>query len=349
MGTTHSLCLIIAACHLNATHAATATPAADHDPVLAGRCQCREHRVGFRTDSGDGGILNHDCMAWLCADLRIHVPNVTNGFTAMVGLCRCARQRTVAAMVAPLMSVTNAVRILKSFNSVDRDWGVTELARHLDLTKSSVHRLLSTMTQEEILSQDPETGKYHLGLALVDLAASIPAQQLLHEAVLAPMTELHNRSGETVHVAVLDKRKVVYVERLDSPATMTMFLKRGRCIHAHATATGKVLLAFLPRRTLDRVLDGWELEPVTEHTITNIDVLRAELSTIRERGYAENRHEAEVGIVSAAAPVRSRTGNVVAALGIAGHAEKIDPHRMQFVQVTMQTASLASQRLRSSR
>jgi IclR family transcriptional regulator, KDG regulon repressor len=253
----------------------------------------------------------------------------------------------IRLMVAPLSSVTNAVRVLKSFNAIDREWGVTEMARHLGLSKSSAHRLLSTMAQEELLGQDPDTGKYYVGLALVDLAATVPAQQLLHEAVLAPMSELRNRSGETVHVAVLNQRKVVYVERLDSPNTMKMFLARGRCIQAHATSTGKVLLAHLSARVLERTLTGWKLEAVTPHTITDIDELRAELATIRERGYSENRHEAEVGVVGAAAPIRNRAGTVVAALGIAGPAEHIDPHRVQFAQVTMRAAALATARLQA--
>jgi IclR family transcriptional regulator, KDG regulon repressor len=279
---------------------------------------------------------------------RSHVTKVTKRWSRPELLSlHVGREVYIRSMAAPLSSVTNAVRILKSFNAIDREWGVTDMARHLGLSKSSTHRLLSTMAYEELLGQDPESGKYYLGLALVDLAASVPAQQLLHEAVLAPMNELRNRSGETVHVAVLSQRKVVYVERLDSPNTMKMFLARGRCIHAHATSTGKVLLAYLPARLLERTLTGWELEAVTPHTITDMEVLRAELVTIRARGYAENRHEAEVGVVGAAAPIRNRAGTVVAALGIAGPAEHIDPHRLQFAQVTMRAAALASARLHS--
>ena len=168
-----------------------------------------------------------------------------------------------------LSSVTNALRVLKAFSSTKREWGVSDLARHLDIGKSTVHRLLSTLVEERMLEQDAETSRYRLGLAMFDLAAAVPTQLDLHEAVLSPMTELRNRSGETVQVAVLDGRQVVYVERLDSPHTLRMFLEIGRRNHAHSTGTGKALLAYLPRHDLDRLLKRWDLPRLTPHTITD--------------------------------------------------------------------------------
>jgi IclR family transcriptional regulator, KDG regulon repressor len=248
-------------------------------------------------------------------------------------------------MVAKLSSVTNALRVLKSFNAHDREWGVSDLARHLELGKSTVHRLLATMAEERVLEQHPETGRYRLGLAVFDLAAAVPLRHDLHEAVLAPMTELRNRSGETVQVAVLDRREVVYIERLDSPNTLRMFLEIGRRNHAHCTATGKVLLANLPEKELDRTLDGWELPAVTPHTITSIRKFRVELRQVRDSGYAENRHESEIGVVSLGAPIHGRDGKVVAAISIAGPAERIDPHRQKLSQVMIESAATASRRL----
>ncbi|MDH3679026.1 MAG: IclR family transcriptional regulator, partial [Acidimicrobiia bacterium] len=180
-----------------------------------------------------------------------------------------------------LTSVSNAVRVLKAFSSTDREWGVSDLARRLGLGKSTVHRLLTTLTTEGMLEQDQESGRYRLGLAVFDLAAAVPTQLDLHEAVLSPMTDLRNQTGETVQVAVLDGREVVYVERLDSPHTLRMFLEIGRRNSAHCAGTGKALLAFIPRVELERLLAGWELEARTEHTITSVEQLRAELEQIR--------------------------------------------------------------------
>jgi IclR family transcriptional regulator, KDG regulon repressor len=248
-------------------------------------------------------------------------------------------------MVAPLSSVTNALRVLKSFDAHHREWGVSDLARHLGISKSSAHRLMATMTEERMLEQNGETGKYHLGLAVFDLAGAISTRYDLHEAVLGPMSELRQRSGETVQVAVLDGREVVYIERLDSPNTLRMFLDIGRRNHAHSTATGKVLLAYLSPSELDRTLKGWALPKLTPHTITQVKKLREELSLIRNRGWAENWHESEVGVVSIGAPVHARDGRVVAALSLAGPADRIEPYRREFATATAETAAKASRRL----
>ncbi len=244
-----------------------------------------------------------------------------------------------------LSSVTNAVRLLKAFSSSNREWGVSDLSRRLELSKSSVHRLLTTLTEEGMLEQDVETGRYRLGLVVFDLAAAVSTQLDLHEAVLSPMTDLRNRSGETVQVAVLDGRQVVYVERLDSPHTLRMFLEIGRRNSAHCSGTGKALLAAIPRQKLEQTLKGWVLEPRTAETITSMSALRADLELSRARGYAENRHESEVGVVSVAAAIRDHGARAIAAISVAGPSERVDPIRRELAHLTMETAALVSRRL----
>ena len=246
---------------------------------------------------------------------------------------------------ATLGSVANAARLLKSFSSTQREWGVSDLARSLSLGKSTVHRLLATLVAEGMIDQDARSGRYRLGLVMFDLAAAVRTQYDLHEALLTPMTELRNRSGETVQVAVLDGRQVVYIERLDSPNTLRIFLEIGRRNWAHCSGTGKVLLAHIPQRELDRLLDGWVLESRTAHTITSISVLRKALEAVRAQGFAENRHESELGVVSWSAPVRDASGAVVAALSVAGPADRMDSDRHDLVQATIAAAAQVSRRL----
>lgn len=245
---------------------------------------------------------------------------------------------------ATLGSVGNAARVLKAFTPSEREWGVTDLARRLGIAKSTAHRLLATLTDEGLLEQDPTTGRYRLGLVVFDMAAAAQSVDL-HEAVLTPMTELRNRTGETVQVAVLDGREVVYVERLDSPNTLRLFIEVGRRNSAHSTGCGKALLAFQPPDQLDRVLRNWKLGAKTPHTITDIAALRADLAEARRRGYAVNRHESESGIISVAAPIRDVSGRTVAAISVAGPAERLEPHELKLAQATMECAALTSRRL----
>ena len=243
-----------------------------------------------------------------------------------------------------LGSVANAARVLKSFSANRREWGVTDLAHELGIAKSTTHRLLATLTDEGLLEQDVESGRYRLGLAVFDLAAAVQTLDL-HEAVLPPMTALRNRTGETVQVAVLDGREVVYIERLDSPNTLRLFLEVGRRNAAHCTGCGKALLAFSPPELVDRVLKGWILERKTPHTITSVADLRADLAESRRRGFAINRRESEAGVISVAAPVRDITGRTVAAISVAGPAERVEPDELRFAQAAMEAAAAISRRL----
>ena len=244
-----------------------------------------------------------------------------------------------------LSSVGNAARVLKAFTSRRREYGVSELARELDLSTSSVHRILATLKAENLVEQDPDSGRYRLGLAIYDLAAAVTAGFDLSHAILQPMAVLRNQTGETVHVAVLDGREVVYVERLDSPHTLRIFLDVGRRNWAHCTGTGKVLLAHLPSNELDRLLDGWDLAPVTKKTVTDQTELRAELRRIRRAGHAINHGESEEDTISIGAPIRDRSGSVVAAMSVAGPENRMNEDLQGVIQTVMSAASAASSRL----
>lgn len=244
-----------------------------------------------------------------------------------------------------LASVANAARMLKQFSSNERDLGVTELAQRLGLGKSTVHRLLTTLTEQRFIEQDPVSGRYRLGIAAFELGAAASSPTDLHQAVLMPMSVLRVRTGETVQTAVLDGRQVVYVERLESPHTLRLFLEVGTRNHAHCTGSGKCLLAYLDERQLDLILEGWRLPKKTPHTITDPVRLRAQLKEIRARGWADNLHESEVGVISVAAPIRNPSNQVIASLSVAGPAERLEPHLDQVRTAVVEAAATASRRV----
>lgn len=245
-----------------------------------------------------------------------------------------------------LSSVRNAARVLTSFSTEERELGVSELARRLGLGKSTVHRLLVTLSGEGLLEQNPVTGRYRLGLRMYELGSLVSVHLDLHEAATTVLTELRNHTGETVQLAVLDGREVVYVDRLESPHTLRLFGRVGHRNQAHCTATGKALLAHLPDADLDALLDGWELPAHTPYTITDSGRLRKELARVRRQGYAENANEAEAGVASVAAPVRDAAGGVVAALSVAGPAMRLDGGSMRrFAGLAIEAADTVSRRL----
>jgi DNA-binding IclR family transcriptional regulator len=222
-----------------------------------------------------------------------------------------------------LSSVRNAARLLKEFSHGSREIGVTELSRRLGIGKSTAHRLLNTLAEERLLEQDPDTGAYRLGLAMYELGASVSMHTDLHNACIPIIDQLANATRETVQIAVLDGREVVYVERRDSPQTLRLFGRVGHRNDAYCTSTGKVLLAYLPPDRLEGTLLDWKLAPRTQHTITTVPRLRQELEAVRKRGWAENVNEVEMGVASVAAPIRNGLGEVVAAVSIAGPIQRL--------------------------
>jgi DNA-binding IclR family transcriptional regulator len=159
------------------------------------------------------------------------------------------------------------------------------------------------------------------------------------------MTDLRNRTGETVQVGVLDGRQVVYVERLDSPNTLRFFTELGRRNDAHCTGSGKALLAFLAKPQLDKLLKGWDLPSKTEHTIISRRALVEELDRVRRGGFAVNNEESEIGAVSIAAPIRDDTGTTIASLSVAGPTDRMARERDQLAGTVVTMALATSRRL----
>ncbi|HYZ01127.1 MAG TPA: IclR family transcriptional regulator [Candidatus Binatia bacterium] len=245
-----------------------------------------------------------------------------------------------------LYSVHNAARLLCAFQAADSELGVTELARRLGLAKSVVYRMLRTLMVEGLIEQDVETGGYRLGIKLWELGCLVSSHAELHRAATIVVDELHNRTGDSVHVAVLDGVEVVYVERREAQRTLDSLGEVGHRNYAHSTATGKVLLAFLPPAELDRRLARAQLARQTPHTITDPDRLRRELGRVREQGYAENVNESRLELSSVAAPIRGEGGAVVAAVSIvAASARLAGETRRRYTAAALTTAAEISERL----
>ena len=238
----------------------------------------------------------------------------------------------------------NAARLLKEFSHTDRELGVSELARRLGLATSTVHRMLATLAAERLVERT--AAGYRLGLAVFDLGASVAPRQDLHEAALPVMATLRATTGETVQLAVLDGCESVYVDRLESPHTVRIFARVGTRLPAPTTSTGKVLLAALPPHELDVRLRGWTPRRITPYTIVDEPTLRARLREVAARGWAENREESRIGVVSVGAPVRGADDTVIAALSVAAPADRASPAPLQRIRAAViEAAGVVSHRL----
>ena len=236
-------------------------------------------------------------------------------------------QQTRESSGTTIQSVRRAAGLLKAFESGPAELGVSELSRKVALHKSTVSRLLATLEQEGLLERVPGADKYRLGFMLVRLAGQVTHFGDARAAARPTLVALTERSGETVHLAVLDGDLVVNVEQLSGPHLVQEGNWIGRRTPLHCVANGKALLAFRPPADVERVLAG-PLPRLTAHTLTDPDRLREELATVRTRGYAEALGEVEEGLNAVAAPVRDASGGVVAAVSVSGPAYRVTADRL---------------------
>ena len=218
-----------------------------------------------------------------------------------------------------------AIAILKSFSPERPERGVNELSRQLGLHKSTVSRLMRTLEHGGLLSRNPETERYRLGVDLIGLAAQVVSHVDSREVARPFLQELAELCQETVNLSVLDAGQVINLEQFAPPARRVKSIGRvGRRISPHCAAAGKVLLAYLPQGELDQILQV-SLKRFTPHTITDPRELRKDLTRIRRQGYAIAREELEEGLNVVAAPIYDHTGQVVASVSVAGPAYRVTP------------------------
>jgi DNA-binding IclR family transcriptional regulator len=251
---------------------------------------------------------------------------------------------------AAVQSVARAIEILKSFSWERPERGVNELARELDLHKSTVSRLMMTLESGGLLSQDPATDRYRLGIDLIGLAAQVISHLDVREIARPYLRELADGCQETVNLVVLDAGQVVNLEQFVPPARQVKNIGWiGRRMPPHCTAAGKVLLSYLPPDQVDRILPS-ELERFTSHTITKLHKLHLELAQTLARGYGVVEEELELGLNAIAAPIYDHRDQVPAAVSIAGPAYRITPALFpELAKALIDTTGVISRRLGHTR
>jgi DNA-binding IclR family transcriptional regulator len=219
-------------------------------------------------------------------------------------------------------AVLRAIDLLEALRASGQEMGVSELARQTGMSKAAVYSTLSTLETRRLVARNPETSMYRLGWALWELGASVPRNQNLAEAARGRMGALAHSTGETALLSVLDGDRVTYLARSESPRTLRMVATPGQRSPLHATASGKVLLAYQPPSFVEALLES-ELERFNEWTVTDPDALRKQLAQVRKRGWGAVDREFEPELASIAVPVHGPGGEVVAALALAGPSVRI--------------------------
>jgi len=244
-----------------------------------------------------------------------------------------------------LQTIEKASEVLALFNREHPEWGVREVAEALGLAKSSAHDLLTSLEQIGMLGKNDE-GRYRLGWRLVTLSETLLATTELRREARPIMEELAEQYRETIHLAVLDDTKVVYVDKLEGKQAVRVELTSlGTRLYAHCSALGKVLLAYQPEENVKRIIKAEGLPRFTASTITDADELEQTLAKVRKQGYATDQEEILPDLCCIGAPIHNHTGHVIAAISMSIPAYRFQRSQIEFRKAVMRTGKLISERL----
>ena len=238
-----------------------------------------------------------------------------------------------------LQTVDRALRLLLLFEEVDQEYRVGEMAAMLGVDKSGASRLAATLANRGFLERAPGSEAFRLGPELGRLGVlSVGGTHNLIELARRPMENLAAETAETVNLARLEDRKVVNIAQVDGAHLVGVGDWTGWKTEPHATANGKVLLAFTDDMPEELSIQT-PLEAFTEQTITNLKDLRSELERVRSEGWASTLGELEDGFNGVAVPVSDALGRCLASLSVSGPVYRMPPARLPEIAVPCKKAA----------
>lgn len=221
---------------------------------------------------------------------------------------------------------------------------LSDVARAVGLSASTTYRLLETLVTRGFAQRDTSSGRYSLGVRAFEVGASY-VRTNVPEVALSGMRKLAEQLNESVNLAVRDGQSAVYIQQIEGRQSVRMFTKVGARVPLYCTGVGKALLAWEERGQV-ATLSEEQWVQFTPHTHTTIKSLGNDLDQIVKVGIAIDDEEFEMGVRCAAAPLRSRTGRVVAALSVSAPIARFGHDRIPVIrEELLQCAGEISSRL----
>lgn len=215
-----------------------------------------------------------------------------------------------------IQSVDRALTIMETLAQSRGGMSLRELAAATGLNASTCHHLLMTLAGRGYVSQEPRTREYALGNKILDLSDARVRQIDIVRLAMPALVRLNEATGEAVHLAAMQGRELVTLAKLDSSHAVKVDSGAiGKSGAAHATATGKAILAWLPEDEIRAILTATGMKAYTENTLRAPDALIKQLALVRRHGYAEDREEFQPGVFCVGTAIRDHAGAVAASLG----------------------------------
>ncbi len=242
-------------------------------------------------------------------------------------------------------AVVRAITLLKAFTDEQPELNLADLAQLAGLNKTTTYRLLTALESEGMITRSPDTEAYRLGPETIALGGRALRANDLRLVSRAELEALAEAVDESTSLELLVEQEVLILDEVPGGHLVSPHQSIGTRWPAHATSTGKVLLAYLPPAALESRIEG-PLVSLTAKTVTDLGRLAQELACIRQQGYAVVEEELEVGFTAIGAPVRDHNGQVVAAISVNGPTARLTPERIpEVVALVKKAADRISARL----
>ena len=220
-------------------------------------------------------------------------------------------------------SIIKAFSVLDAFTDDKKEWGVRELANKTGYNKSTTYRLLSTLVSLKVVQQN-ENEKYSLGSKLFELGNRVSLYQSLINATKIPIRDIAINIQETVLFGVLKDNQVFYINKAESIQGLKISTSVGTYQPLHATAIGKVLLAFSSEIKKENILNTINYSKITKNTITTKKDLSKSLKKIKEQGYALDLEEFELGLICVAIPIFNKNNKLIGSISASGPSSRFE-------------------------
>lgn len=235
-------------------------------------------------------------------------------------------------------SLTNALRILKSFSIDNPELTLSEVAELVDVSKSTACRLIQTLESEGFMHQNIHFNSYSLGSSVLALSNTTIDQLALLKETTYFLKQLTVQTGESSHIAILENTDVIYLKKEDNQHRVQLLTHIGRRNPAHCTASGLAILAFLKPTTIEKLFET-DLAQSTKYTIASLPQLQQTLATIRQQGYSVSKGEFIENIVSVGAPIYNKQDQVFASISVAGPKNRMLPNLQKIVDNVLFTSN----------
>ncbi|MBR2674759.1 MAG: IclR family transcriptional regulator [Mogibacterium sp.] len=228
-----------------------------------------------------------------------------------------------------IQSVDRALTIMDIISEADDGLTLAQIAQRIDLPKSTVHGLISTLRDHKYVRQADEDGRYLMGIRLFELGTKLARSWDIRDIAKPVMRRLSKEFGETVHLGCEDNGEVLYLDKIAPDSLINIVSEIGTRLPMHCSGIGKALLAHKSDSEVKRYISTKGLVPLTGRTITKSDAFIAELAKVREQGFALDDGEIMEGLRCVGAPIYDTDGLVRYAISVSGQVKDIYGKRLE--------------------